>query len=276
MARTPHSRVRPPRGILHVGLLWDPDVCGYFRRRPAAAATDLVILPELFDGGYALLRRGGGRHAADGALPRALRALTRERPVTLVAGSIALRGGSGKPTNTVLVFRSGRLLARYDKIHLFRPAGDTRFFRAGSRPVRFRLNAGGKSVTAGLAVCFDLRFPELFRALAVRGVRLFLVPARWPAARDDAWRTLLKARAIENQAFVVGCNARGREGGWSYVFSPRGELLYTDRGRRKAALARVALDLGEPERAARLFRTIPEAVLLRRTRRVRRRSAGAR
>jgi len=89
------------------------------------------------------------------------------------------------------------------------------------------VHAGGSNIRAGVIICYDLRFPELTRMLALGGIQVLFIPARWPAIRNDAWQTLLKARAIENQIFVVGCNAPGKEGGLSYVFDPLGECLMT-------------------------------------------------
>jgi predicted amidohydrolase len=118
-----------------------------------------------------------------------------------------LEDRAGKRTNTSIVFAHGRLIHRYDKIHLFHPTGDHRYFSTGSRVKTFRLGGG---LRAGIVICYDLRFPEITRALALQGMRLLLVPSRWPSIRDRAWKTLLRARAIENQIFVIGCNVGKR------------------------------------------------------------------
>jgi predicted amidohydrolase len=116
-------------------------------------------------------------------------------------------------------------MARYVKQQPF-GAAESAVHEAGSETVVFGL---GEFTMAPL-VCYDLRFPELFRAAARRGADLFVVIAAWPAIRIDHWRTLLRARAIENMAFVIGVNRTGREpsgecGGCSVIIDPRGEII---------------------------------------------------
>jgi predicted amidohydrolase len=174
-------------------------------------------------------------------------------------------GGKGAMTNSALVFSRGRKIHRYDKIHLFRPCNDHIYFAAGRTTETFVFRtADGARVRAGVEICFDLRFPELARMMALQGMVILFVPARWPKKRDDAWRTLLKARAIENQIFVVGCNAVGEEGGNSYVFDPSGEELLSTSGDPGVPSHTVEIDLGRIAHARRLHRNLEEAVLLRR------------
>jgi predicted amidohydrolase len=169
-------------------------------------------------------------------------------------------------TNTALVFERGNLIYRYDKIHLFRPAGDHRYFLPGKTIGTFRFGVGRKKVRAGLAICFDLRFPELVRAMAIRGMQILCVPSRWPEARDDAWQALLRARAIENQVFVLGCNAIGPEGGYSYAFDPMGNMLFSNRGYPESQLCTFNLDLHRLAGARRLYNAIREAIVLKQSR----------
>jgi len=161
------------------------------------------------------------------------------------------------------VFRRGRLIHRYDKIHLFRPAGDHRYFRPGSRIRTFRLSAGAARVRCGVIICYDLRFPELARTMTRMGLDVLFVPARWPAIRDDVWQTLLKARAIENQVFVVGCNARGEEGGWSYAFDPLGVKIFDSHDAPGEEAHAFTLNIDRIAEAHSLHRTLEEAVVLR-------------
>lgn len=229
----------------------------------ALAGCDVVIFPELVDGGYAALARGDGRHVAGDALYRAFAALSRSAGVLCVAGSSLLDAPGGRGTNTSLVYRCGRCVHRYDKIHLFRPAGDVRYFSRGRTMGTFVFRTGGRRLCGGVILCYDLRFPELVRVMARRGMRILFVPARWPAVRDRAWRTLLRARAIENQIFVVGCNAPGREGGHSYVFDPLGEELFSTKGRKPRAIWSVVLALRRLEESRRLHDNLRDAVVLR-------------
>ena len=132
----------------------------------------------------------------------------------------------------------GKLAAYQGKVHPFTFAGEHQHFRAADElsvtPVgSFRL---------ATAICYDLRFPELFRALALGGADLIVVPANWPRSRMTAWSQLLIARAIENQCYVVGVNRVGRGGGLDYdgrsaIIDPLGEVLATARGTEQLVVA---------------------------------------
>ena len=187
--------------------------------------AEIIVLPELWTTGYDLER------AAELAVDLAsnpdneIAKLAREFGVYL-CGSV-LEKSEGKVFNAFTIYSpSGELLAVYRKLHLFAPLREPAFLSAGDAPVMTEL-PWGKS---GLAICYDLRFPELFRAYAVAGARLMLVCAEWPHPRLEHWRTLLRARAIENQAYVVACNAVGRANetvffGHSMIINPWGEVL---------------------------------------------------
>lgn len=244
---------------------------------------DLLVFPELMDGGYAAVRRGEGRHALDDGFVAALRDASGGGRC-IVGGSMMLDAGAGRHTNTSLVFANGRVVHRYDKIHLFRPGNDHAYFVGGRSIGTFPLTVRGTKLRAGVLICYDLRFPELARALAQDGARIVIVPARWPAVRDLAWSTLLRARAIENQVFVVGCNAGGEEGGRSYVFGPAGEELLVVERDDGRSMVEVTIETDMLGQAHRFHDNIREAVLLRAARiprrltgaapRARRKSAG--
>ena len=143
-----------------------------------------------------------------------------------MAGSVAnVRGG--KVYNTACVFdRAGNCVAEYDKTHLFTPMGEHAYFTPGDHLCRFRLDGHD----CGLVICYDIRFPELTRTLAVQGMDMLFVVSQWPAARIGHLRALTVARAIENQAFVICCNSCGdagdtHYGGASAIIDPWGELL---------------------------------------------------
>jgi predicted amidohydrolase len=251
---------------LRIGLCFDPR----FPQRPAAARRagrfDLLIFPELLDGGYAALEAGRGEHRLHDGFLEGFARLTRAAGVICVAGSVLLKDNKGNRHNTSLVFRSGNVIHQYEKIHLFRPAGDHRHFSPGRSCLPFTLRYRGGTLRAGLIICYDLRFPEIARSLALRGIQILLVPARWPRVRDEAWRTLLRARAMENQIFVVGCNARGSEGGNSYVVDPMGREIFSSRGRTRRLLELVQIDPGRIARAKIRHRNIADARLLHRIR----------
>ena len=136
-------------------------------------------------------------------------------------------GKNGGIYNTAYVFdRSGKAAAEYDKIHLFTYAKEEEHFQPGDHLCRFTLDGQ----RCALIICYDLRFPELTRTLAVEGLDLLFVPAQWPDKRSMHLQTLARARAIENQMFLVLCNSVGtagstRCGGGSAVIDPWGEYL---------------------------------------------------
>ena len=212
-------------------------------RAAAASGAELVLLPEkwsLLGSGAAL---EAGAESLDGPALTWAREAARELGIDLVAGSIVERlggaaqaaGGPGLANTSVHIGPDGRDRAVYRKIHMFDVTVDgvvyeeSRHERPGTRIVT-STTAGG--VELGLSVCYDVRFPELYRILALRGARVLLVPAAFTLATTrDHWETLLRARAIENQAFVVAANQIGshppdhRSGGRSLIVDPWGVVL---------------------------------------------------
>jgi predicted amidohydrolase len=144
-----------------------------------------------------------------------------------ITGSLPT-GPENNITNTmVFVDAGGKVLARYDKIHLFSVTGENGYFSSGDRIVA----KVWKNIKIGFAVCFDLRFPEMIRLLCVKGVELLLVSAQWPLDRIDHFRDLVRVRAMENQMFVAACNSCGEDqsglvlGGGSLVADPSGRIV---------------------------------------------------
>ena len=167
-------------------------------RRAAAEGADTALLPETWNTGFFPADHLPERSDRGGEAVKALCApLARELNMNIVAGSVSDRRG-GRVYNTAYVFdRQGACLAAYDKTHLFTPMGEHEHYAAGDHLTTFSLD-GHK---CGLLICYDLRFPELFRTLALQGVELLLLPAQWPAARRYHWETLTAARAIETSSF---------------------------------------------------------------------------
>jgi predicted amidohydrolase len=185
----------------------------------------LVVLPEMFSTGFSTnvagIAEGDGRPTE-----RFLSELARERGVTTLGGVVNLQA-DGLGRNEAVVFDPrGDLVARYAKIHPFSLAGESRFYASGQEVVLFRMG----DFTVAPFVCYDLRFPEVFRRGVRKGAQLFCVIASWPEPREAHWMALLKARAIENQAYVVGVNRCGRDpklaySGRSQIIDPRGSVL---------------------------------------------------
>ena len=249
-------------GIVRTGLCFDTRVLTQSRHLQSLKSLDILLFPELVDGGYAALRRGAPAHSIHDGFIDAFRSASAELSLCCIAGSLRLRTDSHS-TNTSLSFFRGRIVHRYDKTHLFLPTGDRKFFRRGTTIHTFQISRGTTRLRIGVIICYDLRFPELTRSLALQGAQVICVPARWPSVRDDAWRTLLRARAIENQVFVVGCNARGREGGYSYAFDPLGKMIFSNRNRPSGVLQTFTINTQRLKLARSHHNNLREAVLLR-------------
>lgn len=207
----------------------------------AFSDNHLVVLPEccLFFGGKDAEQLALAKETyADNSLVKRLSALAKKFAVNLVAGSIPIyQPESDKFTNTSCVFlSSGEKIAQYDKIHLFdvnvedneKSYRESRFTQAGNRVV----NANVKDFNVGLTICYDLRFPELYRQLATQGAQIITVPSAFTQVTGKAhWEALLRARAIENQVYIVaagqqGQHENGRETwGHSMIINPWGEIL---------------------------------------------------
>ena len=191
----------------------------------AACAGDLVLLPELWATGYfAFDDYAATAQPLDGPLVREMGTAAARAGIVLHAGSMVELDADGRLFNTSLLFdRDGALVHTYRKVHLF---------GYGSREQE--LLTPGERVRAhgqlALSTCYDLRFPELFRTQVDDGSQLFLVAAAWPLARLEHWQLLLRARALENQSFLLACNAAGHQGevelaGRSAVVDPWGTVL---------------------------------------------------
>lgn len=217
--------------------------------RAREAEADFLLLPELWLHGYAL------EHAAEwadllgeGAFAE-MAAMAREFGLYL-CGSLLERHEGGVSNTAVLYGPDGALLGAYRKIHLFRLMNEPRYLAPGDRAVLCPTPWG----PVGLLICYDLRFPELARTLALGGAVLLLVPAQWPIRRLEAWLLLTRARAVENELFVAACNRAGVEGdvvfpGRSMVVDPWGNVLAEGDGSEGLWIARA--DLREIQKARR-------------------------
>ena len=183
------------------------------------------VLPEAWATGFAM----DDLEACAEATPRALAALTEtagDWGGFLVAGSFFTWEGD-RLYNELIVLNRREVVATYRKLHLFEGLGERESFRPGRSPVLMETPLG----PAGLALCYDLRFPELFRWYRRRKARLFIVPAQWPEPRIEHWRLLARARAVENLAYFVGVNCAGQPEsdllhGHSLVVDPWGDVLW--------------------------------------------------
>ena len=206
-------------------------------RQAADADCDVAILPEVFDTGFS---QHVVRTAATGGNTREfLDAMAADCNLSLVAGiaepadaaaqssAAAQSGAEQRCRNVAVAFdRNGHLLAAYCKIHPFSFTGEDRFFVSGNRLVTCAI----EGISTALFVCYDLRFPEIFRRVA-RDAQMMIVPANWPTSRQPHWEALLKARAIENQCVIIGVNRTGTNlsglqfPGASRIYGPFGEEI---------------------------------------------------
>jgi deaminated glutathione amidase len=206
-------------------------------RAAAADGAKLIVLPEKWTAMGSEQDLRDGAETLDGAAIGWARAIARELGVDLVAGSILERvSGEAKLANTsVHVNPHGEVVAAYRKIHMFDVEVNGRTYRESALEEpgeEIVLSHTADGVELGLSICYDLRFPELYRILAVRGARILTLPAAFTLATTrDHWETLVRARAIENQAFVIAANQVGEHpagqhsGGRSMIVDPWGVVL---------------------------------------------------
>ncbi len=195
----------------------------------AATQAELIVLPELWHvGAFDIAAAREQAEPIDGPLVTGLSDLARSLGVWLHGGSIAEIDADGNHYNTSILFTpDGALAARYRKIHLFGfEGGETTLMSSGEEIVVIDTPIGA----TGLATCYDLRFPELFRALTAGGATAFIVTSGWPTPRIGHWDVLTQARAIENQAWMIACNEVGEQpgvtlGGHSSVIDPMGLVV---------------------------------------------------
>jgi omega-amidase len=213
--------------------LGDPEsnllkVCDFTRRAKDEAGAELIVFPEMTDTGYSM--RVIREHANDwnrGFLPR-LQEVARKFSVAIVAG-VSERDGSSIYNSQVLIDSHGNIPAKYRKTHLYAvaPVEEQTCFAPGNSFASFEL--GG--LHFGFSICYDLRFPEMYRKLVTEhDVDAFVISSAWPFPRDEHFRVLAIARAIENQSYVVASNRVGKDDdlwfcGSSAIIDPRGVVI---------------------------------------------------
>lgn len=198
-----------------------------FAARAAAAGCGVVIFPELSDTGYALSLMQDLAGAWPGVALDAIQTTAKRNRIGMIAG-LSERDGDLIYNSIALVNCDGKLNGHYRKTHLFRgPEGSEKdVFSPGNNLMTVSMG----NVCWGPSICFDLRFPEVYRHAAQSGAQVLVALAAWPSARVDDWGTLCRARAIENQVFMVGVNQVGESGGVAFgghscVIGPDGHYL---------------------------------------------------
>jgi predicted amidohydrolase len=222
----------------------------------AAQRADFVVLPELWHiGAFEIPAAQPQAQFIDGALVAAMRESAASNGIWLHAGSFAERDHDANLYNTsVLIDPNGEVLATYRKIHLFGfDSGEAAVLTGGTEVVVAETVLG----KTGLSTCYDLRFPELFRLLVQEQTSAVIVTSGWPKVRIDAWDVLVRARAIENQCWIIACNEIGTQGdvvlgGHSQVVSPEGVVIATAGNEECIVYATI-----EPELPAKIRKDFP-------------------
>jgi omega-amidase len=216
--------------LVSLNQKWEDKVANLKRCRELAGrakslGAELVIFPEMTLTGFSMNTTSSEEDAENSPTIKAFSEMASLNQISVFAGAV-LKSES-KPSNVFITFSAeGKEQTRYAKIHPFRFAKENEYFKSGSRLAKLAMS----EFTFGLSICYDLRFPELYSALA-NDCDVLVNIANWPKLRVDHWRTLLKARAIENQTFVVGVNRIGMDGNAleyeysSLIVNANGEFL---------------------------------------------------
>jgi omega-amidase len=214
--------------------------------------SDLIVYPELWASGYDLENKGRYATTIDQGVFAETADLARQYGLHIVGSNLSI-DDLGRCGNTAVLFGpSGKTLGIYTKVHLFGPMEEVTHLAPGEALELADLPWG----KTGFAICYDLRFPELFRAYGAAGASLILLPAEWPYPRIAHWRTLIQARAIENQLFVAACNRVGESGdakffGHSMIVDPGGEIIIE--GGVEEMLLTASIELDQIEQSRSLF-----------------------
>lgn len=215
---------------LQWSLEWEDKAANFARVEELTSAAEpapgsLVVLPEMFATGFSM-NVAEIAEAEEGETLAFLSALARRHSVNVLAGVVRAGPGGRGYNEAVVVDPQGRPAGCYRKMHPFNFVREGDFYDAGSAPMLWR----AEGVVTAPFICYDLRFPEIFRLAASAGAELFVVIANWPSSRVEHWRLLLRARAIENQAYVFGLNRCGSDPKLEYpgatmLVDPQGTIV---------------------------------------------------
>ena len=219
--------------------------------RQAALQAEVLVLPEIWTTGYRLKDLDSWAEEAEGPLLNSLKQIARQHAVWIITGSVPLRRDQGVYNTMLAISPDGVVVAQYDKVHMFSLYGEEKYFQPGNKHALFSLSG----TKAGMAICYDIRFPELFRLLAVDGAEIVFVAAEWPQVRSDHWRLLNQSRALENQIYVVAVNCVGEHKGLTFhghslVISPEGVILAEGSDKEEIVVADIDLTLVSRARQA--------------------------
>jgi omega-amidase len=187
--------------------------------------SQVILLPELWSTGYDWANYRKEAHELNSGMFNTVSSMAQQAKVSIL-GSLYEKRGDNTANSAAFYANNGRLMGVYRKMHLFQLFDEHRYLQAGNSALTMDLPWGATS----LAICYDLRFPELFRRYSDDGAKLIFIVAEWPLVRIEHWRTLIRARAIENQVFIAAVNCAGQTGdtvfgGHSMIVDPWGKII---------------------------------------------------
>ena len=212
--------------------------------KDAEDKPDMIVLPELWTTGYDLTRLDEIADQYAKQTIAFLQDLAKKYQVHLVGGSVANQENSGVKNSLLIIDKSGNIVHQYSKVHLFKLMDEHLYLQAGNKKGMFKLD---DRQFAGV-ICYDIRFPEWIRSHASSGAEAVFVVAEWPMPRLSHWRSLLIARAIENQCYVIACNRTGQDpnnqfAGHSMIVDPWGEVIAEAGSEQEVLTGEIHLDL---------------------------------
>lgn len=205
---------------------------------------DVIVLPELWTTGYDLTRLDMIADKEATETIEFLKEAAKSHGVHIVGGSVANQGDTGVKNTMLVINKQGTLVHQYNKLHLFKLMDEHLYLEPGAEKGLFELD---HRLFAGV-ICYDIRFPEWIRAHTTEGAEALFVVAEWPEPRLNHWRSLLIARAIENQCFVIACNRSGSDlnnkfVGHSMIINPWGEVIAEAGEHEEILTAAIDLDM---------------------------------
>lgn len=205
--------------------------------------SDIIVLPELWSTGYDLTRLAQIADKQAQATISFLSKLASKYNVHIVGGSIANNKEKGIYNTLIVINKSGEVVHTYDKLHLFQLMDEHLYLKSGTSNGLFSL----EDRHFASMICYDIRFPEWIRVHTTRGAQAIFVVAEWPEPRLAHWRSLLVARAIENQCYVIACNRVGKDpnnnfAGHSMIIDPWGEIIVEAGEKEEILTASINLD----------------------------------
>jgi predicted amidohydrolase len=217
--------------LIQLNIEWESkkrniEKAAFFIKKASEENCNAVAFPEMFNTGFSM-NISNITEDENGETDSALSEMAKKYNIYVIAGFQIKKHGEEKGRNMAAVYnRKGVRIASYTKIHPFSYAGEDKYYIAGADTVIFEVDG----MPSSIFICYDLRFPEVFRMVA-KDVQAIFVIANWPSSRKEHWDVLLKARAIENQCFIIGINRTGTDGngicyhGASHVFDPSGNEI---------------------------------------------------